>query len=179
MTLTAMMTRTSCTGAIIQMLSHGLMTALFFALIGMIYGRTHTRDVRKLGGLMKIMPFLAVGYVLAGLANLGLPGFSGFVAEMTIFVGSFENADTFHRTATIIACGSIVVTAVYILRVVGKILYQKVADPHYEQLTDATWDERVAVCCLIFCVAGLGLFPLWASNVISDAVAPILTVINP
>ncbi len=174
-----MMTRTSCTGAIIQMLSHGLMTALFFALIGMIYGRTHTRDVRKLGGLMKIMPFLAVGYVLAGLANLGLPGFSGFVAEMTIFVGSFENADTFHRTATIIACGSIVVTAVYILRVVGKILYQKVADPHYEQLTDASWDERVAVCCLIFCVAGLGLFPLWASNVISDAVAPILTVINP
>ena len=174
-----MMTRTSCTGAIIQMLSHGLMTALFFALIGMIYGRTHTRDVRKLGGLMKIMPFLAVGYVLAGLANLGLPGFSGFVAEMTIFVGSFENNDVFHRTATIIACGSIVVTAVYILRVVGKILYQKVADPHYETLTDATWDERVAVCCLIFCVAGLGLFPMWASNVINDAVAPILSVIQP
>jgi NADH-quinone oxidoreductase subunit M len=145
----------------------------------MIYGRTHTRDVRKLGGLMKIMPFLAVGYVIAGLANLGLPGFSGFVAEMTIFVGSFANNDVFHRTATIIACGSIVVTAVYILRVVGKILYQKVADPHYEELTDATWDERVAVCCLIFCVAGLGVFPLWASNVISDAVAPILSVVTP
>ena len=174
-----MMTRTSCTGAIIQMLSHGLMTALFFALIGMIYGRTHTRDVRRLGGLMKIMPFLAVGYVLAGLANLGLPGFSGFVAEMTIFVGSFQNNDVFHRTATIIACSSIVVTAVYILRVVGKILYQKVADPHYEELTDATWDERVAVCCLIFCVAGLGLFPMWASNVINDAVVPILNVIQP
>ncbi len=174
-----MMTKTSCTGAILQMLSHGLMTALFFALIGMIYGRTHTRDVRKLGGLMKIMPFLAVGYVIAGLANLGLPGFSGFVAEMTIFVGSFANNDVFHRTATIIACGSIVVTAVYILRVVGKILYQKVADPHYEELTDATWDERVAVCCLIFCVAGLGVFPLWASNVISDAVAPILSVVTP
>ena len=169
-----MMTRTACTGAILQMLSHGLMTALFFALIGMIYGRTHTRDIRKLGGLMKIMPFLSVGYVIAGLANLGLPGFSGFIAEMTIFVGSFENADTFHRTATIIACTSIVVTAVYILRVVGKILFQKVADPHYETLTDATWDERFSVCCLIFCVAGLGLAPLWASNVISDAVGPIL-----
>ena len=90
-----MMTRVSCTGAILQMLSHGLMTALFFALIGMIYGRTHTRDIRELGGLMKIMPFLSVGYVIAGLANLGLPGFSGFIAEMTIFNGSFENADTF------------------------------------------------------------------------------------
>ena len=172
-----MMTRTSCTGAILQMLSHGLMTALFFALIGMIYGRTHTRDVRRLGGLMKIMPFLSVGYVIAGLANLGLPGFSGFIAEMTIFVGSFENEGTFHTACTIIACCSIVVTAVYILRVVGKILFQEVADPHYLTLTDATWDERFSVCCLIFSVAALGLAPMWASNVINDAVGPILDVI--
>jgi NADH-quinone oxidoreductase subunit M len=131
-----------------------------------------------LGGLMKIMPFLAVGYVLAGLANLGLPGFSGFIAEMSIFVGSFENEDTFHRVCTIIACGSIVVTAVYILRVVGKILFGEVSDKHYLQLTDATWDERLAVVCLIACVAGLGVFPLWASNVISDAVIPILSNIK-
>ncbi len=169
-----MMTETSCTGAILQMLSHGLMTALFFALIGMIYGRTHTRDIRELGGLMKIMPFLSVGYVIAGLANLGLPGFSGFIAEMTIFVGSFENADTFHRCCTIIACTSIVVTAVYILRTVGFILFGKVTNPHYEELTDATWDEKFAVCCLIFCVAALGSFPLWASDVILNGVTPIL-----
>ncbi len=173
-----MMTQTACTGAILQMLSHGLMTALFFALIGMIYGRTHTRDIHKLGGLMKIMPFLSVGYVIAGLANLGLPGFSGFAAEMTIFVGSFENADMFHRVATVIACMSIVVTAVYILRTVGMILFGKVTNPHYLELTDATWDERLSVCCLIFCVAGLGSMPLWVSNVISDGVAPILNVIN-
>ena len=172
-----MMTRVSCTGAILQMLSHGLMTALFFALIGMIYGRTHTRDIRELGGLMKIMPFLSVGYVIAGLANLGLPGFSGFIAEMTIFNGSFENADTFHRCCTIIAITSIVVTAVYILRTVGFILFEKVKNPHFEELTDATWDERFAVCCLIFCVAGLGSAPLWASHVIDNAVAPILSVI--
>ena len=174
-----MMTQTACSGAILQMLSHGLMTALFFALIGMIYGRTHTRDVRKLGGLMKIMPFLAVGYLIAGLANLGLPGFSGFTAEMTIFVGSFMNNDTFHRVCTIIACSSIVVTAVYILRVAGKILMGSVADPHYEQLTDATWDERIAVACLIFCVAGLGLTPFFFKPIIDDALLPILTVINP
>ena len=169
-----MMTETSCTGAIIQMLSHGLMTALFFALIGMIYGRTHTRDIRELGGLMKIMPFLSVGYVIAGLANLGLPGFSGFVAEMTIFVGSFENTDTFHRCCTVIACTSIVVTAVYILRTVGFILFGKVTNPHFEELTDATWDEKFAVCCLIFCVAALGSFPFWASDVILNGVTPIL-----
>lgn len=173
-----MMTRVSCTGAILQMLSHGLMTALFFALIGMIYGRTHTRDIRELGGLMKIMPFLAVGYVIAGLANLGLPGFSGFIAEMTIFKGSFDNADMFHRTCTVIAITSIVVTAVYILRTVGFILFGKVTNPHFETLTDATWDEKFAVCCLIFCVAALGICPFWASNVISDAVGPILSSLN-
>ena len=169
-----MVTQTAITGAVIQMLSHGLMTALFFAVIGMIYHRAGTRDVRYLGGLMKVVPFLAVSYVVAGLANLGLPGFSGFVAEMNIFVGSFQNADTFHRVCTIVACTSIVVTAVYILRVVGKILFQKIPNPEFLKLTDATWDERLAVGGLIFCVAGLGTAPFWAQEVIYDAVGPII-----
>ena len=169
-----MVTQTAITGAVIQMLSHGLMTALFFAVIGMIYHRAGTRDVRYLGGLMKVVPFLAVSYVVAGLANLGLPGFSGFVAEMTIFVGSFQNADTFHRVCTIVACTSIGVTAVDILRVVGKILFQKIPNPEFLKLTDATWDERLAVGGLIFCVAGLGTAPFWAQEVIYDAVGPII-----
>ena len=153
-----MMSQTAVTGAILQMLSH-----------------------RELAGLMKIMPFLAVGYVIAGLANLGLPGFSGFIAEMTIFVGSFgaeplsgDPNTSFRMVATIIACTSIVVTAVYILRVVGKILYGEVENKHFLELTDATWDERFAVICLIFCVAGLGSFPFWVSNVISPSAGNIL-----
>ena len=169
-----MMTRTACTGAILQMLSHGLMTALFFAVIGMIYGRTHTRDIRLLGGLMRIMPFLAVAYVIAGLANLGLPGLSGFVAEMTVFVGSFEHPDLFHRVCTIIATTSIVITAVYILRTVGRILYGTCKNPEFEKLTDATWDERTAVICLIACVAALGMAPYWASTIINESVTPII-----
>ena len=174
-----MMTRTACTGAILQMLSHGLMTALFFALIGMIYGRTHTRDIRNMQGLMKIMPFLAVGYVIAGFANLGLPGFSGFVAEMTIFVGSFSIADTFHRVVTIIACTSIVITAVYILRVVGKILYGVPTNSEHLKLTDATWDERFTVVCLIACVAALGVAPMWISNLIGGDIVNIISNIQP
>ena len=170
-----MMTRTSCTGAVLQMLSHGLMTALFFALIGMIYGRTHTRDIRQMSGLMKIMPCLAVCYVIAGLANLGLPGFSGFIAEMTVFVGSFENADIFHRICTIIATCSIVITAVYILRTVGKFLYGEVNNPEYLKLTDASWDEKVAVFILIACVAGLGMAPFWVSDLISQSVEPVIS----
>ena len=173
-----MMSQTACTGAVLQMLSHGLMTALFFALIGMIYGRTHTRDIRELSGLMKIMPFLSVCYVIAGLANLGLPGLSGFVAEMTIFNGAFQHADVFHRTWTIIACCSIVITAVYILRLVGKILYGTCTNEHHLTLTDATWDERTAVIILIVCVAALGMAPWWISGMIGDSVLPIVNLIN-
>ncbi|MDO4951216.1 MAG: NADH-quinone oxidoreductase subunit M [Bacteroidales bacterium] len=173
-----MLTTTSTTGAVLQMLSHGLMTALFFALIGMIYGRTHTRDVRLMTGLMQIMPFLGVCFVIAGLANLGLPGLSGFVAEMSIFVGSFQNADTFHRVLTVMATCSIVVAAVYILRMVGKMLYGVCTDEHHLKLTDATWEERFAVICLIACIAGIGLFPSWISSMISDSVAPIIDAVK-
>ncbi len=169
-----MMNTAAGTGAVLQMLSHGLMTALFFALIGMIYGRTHTRDIRQLGGLMKVMPFLAVGYVIAGLANLGLPGLSGFVAEMTIFNGAFMHADTFHRVVTVVACTSIVITAVYILRVVGKILYGTCDNPGHLKLTDATWDERLSVVCLVAAIAGMGLAPLWVSDMIRGSVSEII-----
>lgn len=170
-----MMNTTAGTGAILQMLSHGLMTALFFALIGMIYGRTHTRDIRELNGLMKVMPFLAVGYVIAGLANLGLPGLSGFVAEMTIFNGAFMNNDTFHRVVTIIACTSIVITAVYILRVIGRILYGTCRNEAHLKLTDATWDERLTVICLIAAIAGMGTMPLWISDMVSGSVSTIIS----
>ena len=167
-----MLNTTAMTGAIMQMLSHGLMTALFFALIGMIYGRTHTRDIRLMGGLMKIMPFLGVSYVIAGFASLGLPGLSGFVAEMTIFVGSFQHADMFHRVFTIAACCSIVITAVYILRVVGKLLLGPVYDKHHLSLTDAVWWERLSAVTLIVSVAAIGCFPNFFTELINFTFSP-------
>ncbi|MDR2139092.1 MAG: NADH-quinone oxidoreductase subunit M [Tannerella sp.] len=171
-----MMTRTAVTGAVLQMLSHGLMTALFFALIGMIYGRTHTRDIREMSGLMSIMPFLSVGYVIAGLANLGLPGLSGFVAEMTVFVGAFEMNGTFHRTLTILATTSIVITAVYILRLTGKILYGETENSAHLKLTDATWDERLTLICLIVAIAGLGLAPFGISRIVSESIGHVIAL---
>ena len=169
-----MINQTAATGAVIQMLSHGLMTALFFALIGMIYGRTHTRDIRELNGLMRIMPFLSVCYVIAGLGNLGLPGLSGFVAEMTIFVGSFQHEETFYRVLTIAACSSIVITAVYILRMVGKILFGTCTNEHHLKLTDATLVERSPVIVLICCIAGIGLAPFFVSDLVNGGVTPII-----
>ncbi|MCL1934560.1 MAG: NADH-quinone oxidoreductase subunit M [Candidatus Azobacteroides sp.] len=169
-----MMNQTAMTGAIMQMLSHGLMTALFFSLIGLIYGRTHTRDIREMGGLMKIMPFASVCYVIAGLASLGLPGLSGFVAEMTIFVGSFQHSDLFHRTFTIIACASIVITAVYILRTIAKLLYGPVQDSHHLHLPDAAWYEKISAVFLIVGIAVMGMYPLGISDIIRDSLLPII-----
>jgi len=169
-----MVNKTSFNGAILQMLSHGLMTAMFFALIGMIYGRTGTRDIKKLGGLMKVMPFLAVMYVIAGMASLGLPGLSGFVAEMTIFVGAFQHDDLFHRVATIVAVSSIVVTAVYILRVVGKILFGPIINDEHTKLTDAVWHEKLPLIVLLIAIAGMGIAPLWISDLILDSLQPIV-----
>ena len=162
-----MLNQTAQTGAVLQMLSHGLMTALFFALIGLIYGRTHTRDIREMSGLMKVIPFASVCYVIAGLASLGLPGLSGFVAEMTIFVGSFQNADLFRRILTIVATCSIVITAVYILRTIAIILQGPVKNPEHLTLKDATWYEKVSVVGLILGIVALGIFPAFVSNVIN------------
>jgi len=169
-----MLNETAMTGAVLQMLSHGLMTALFFALIGMIYGRTHTRLITEMGGLMKVLPFLGVSYVIAGLASLGLPSLSGFVAEMTIFIGAFQHTDLFHRILTITATTSIVITAVYILRMIGKIFYGKVVNPEHLKLTDATWYERVSVITLIVVIFAIGSAPFWISSMIHESVIPVI-----
>ena len=163
-----MLTTTAVTGAVMQMVSHGLMTALFFAVIGMIYERTHTREVNEMGGLLKVMPFISTVLFIVGLCSLGLPGLSGFVAEMTIFVGSWQNADAFHRIATIIACMSIVVTAVYILRAIGKVAMGPIKES-YEGLTDANWYEKAAAIVLLAGILAIGLAPSWLNDLIKPA----------
>jgi len=169
-----MLNKTASTGAVLQMISHGLMTALFFALIGMLYSRTKTRIITEMGGLMKVLPFLSVCYVIGGLASLGLPGLSGFVAEMTIFVGAFEHEDLFHRVATIVAVSSIVVTAVYILRVVGLLLMGPVRNEGYYNFPKAKWFEKIATVSLIIGILVIGLTPLWLSDMIRDSLGMIV-----
>ncbi len=161
-----MLTKTAMVGAVLQMVSHGIMTALFFAVIGMIYQRTHTRMGDEMGGLFKVMPFLGSVFIIAGLTSLGLPGFSGFVAEMTVFVGSWQVPDLFHRTATILATMSIVVTAVYILRGVGVTLWGPIKN-EFAQLTDAAWNEKLASIILVASIIVMGTMPWWLSDMIS------------
>ena len=169
-----MLNKTAWNGAILQSLSHGFMTALFFALIGMIYGRTNTRDVTKLGGLLKVIPFISATYVIAGLASLGLPGFSGFVAEMNIFVGAFEHTELPYRIATIFAISAIVVTAVYILRVVGIMLMGPVKNDSFLVMEKVTWYEKTGILLMLLPIIGIGVAPLWLSEMILKSIQPFI-----
>lgn len=161
-----MLTQTAITGAVMQMVSHGLMTALFFAAIGMIYSRTHTRMVEQMGGLLKTMPFISTVFVIAGLCSLGLPGTSGFVAEMTVFMGSWQNTNTMYRLATILACVSILVTTVYILRAVGQTIMGPLKIINYEDISDARWNEKFAAAILIIGIMAIGIVPFWLNELL-------------
>jgi len=181
------LTKTAITGAVMQMVSHGLMTALFFAGIGMIYDRTHTRQLSQLGGLLKIMPFISTVFVIAGLCSLGLPGFSGFVAEVTVFMGGWSRADNFYRIATIVACASIVVTAVYILRAVGKAIMGplNVGEGDSSLLgraagggVDAKWNEKWAAALLIIGIVAIGIAPFWLNDLVTPATETIMNKIS-
>lgn len=172
-----MLTQTAMTGAVMQMVSHGVMTALFFAVIGMIYDRTHTRMVNDMGGLMKVMPFVATIFFIVGLCSLGLPGLSGFVAEMTVFVGSWENTSAFHRIATIAAAMSIVVTAVYILRAVGQTVMGPIKN-EYTQLKDASWNEKLAAILLVAGILAIGIAPFWLNDLIKPGIELIMNRIS-
>jgi len=163
-----MLTTTAMTGAVMQMVSHGLMTALFFAVIGMIYDRTHTRMVAEMGGLMRSMPFIMTVLFIVGLCSLGLPGLSGFVADVTVFMGSWEHPDAFHRIATIAACMSIVVTAVYILRAVGQVAMGPIKE-NFIPLKDAAWNEKLAAILLIVAIVAIGVMPSWLNELVRPA----------
>lgn len=164
----AMLTKAAIMGAVMQMVSHGIMTALFFAAIGMIYDRAHTRQANELGGMLKQIPFIGSAFMIAGLTSLGLPGFSGFVSEMTIFVGSWEHAGIFYKVATILACASIVVTAVYILRAVGFAIWGTITNKEYERFKDASWSEKGATILLVAGIVFIGIFPFWLIQLIQN-----------
>jgi len=150
------------TGAVLQMFSHGVMTALFFVLVGAIYDRAHTRDSVVLNGLAKRMGITAIFFAFAGLASLGLPGLSGFVAELLVFIGAF-------RTEPILAVLGVIgaaVTAVYILRLIARVFFGPL-NPQWDHLTDISKREGFAAAVLAVPILFIGIWP-----------SPFLRVIN-
>ncbi|MHC4995326.1 MAG: complex I subunit 4 family protein [Planctomycetota bacterium] len=169
-------------GAVIQMFSHGIMTGLFFGLIGMVYGRTHTRDIHAMGGLSQRIPWLATCFFIGGLASLGLPGLSGFVAESHVFLGGFfANAwgdVTLMRVCTILATSSIVVTAVYVLRGLSRAFQGEILNDDYKTLTDADLPEKLCTGILVGVLAVVGLWPQPFIDLVEGSMMPFISRLN-
>lgn len=151
----ASLTREGLTGAGLQMFSHGIMTALFFAVVGMVYDRAHTRDIRELGGLFRHMPLAMLGFVIGGLVSMGMPGFSGFIAEMPIYMGAWRVAPV----VAIVSAISIVVTAAYILLVVRRVFFGETPEGIKPGLADISIMDKVVVIMLSVILIVVGLFP--------------------
>ncbi|MFA7077556.1 MAG: NADH-quinone oxidoreductase subunit M [Syntrophomonas sp.] len=164
----------SINGAVMMMFAHGVMAALFFAMIGNLYHKSHTRNVFDFGGLAHQMPRLATGFMLAGLASLGLPGTVNFIGEFTIFVGAFRE----YQILTIIAISGIIITAVYILRTLGNVLFGP-RRPEWDHLQDLKGPEMVPLLVLGGAILLGGILPFTIMDLINSGVGQLLQQIGP
>ena len=151
----ATMNQIGITGAVLQMFSHGVMTALVFLMIGALYDQAHTRDLKDFGGIAKVMPMWVVFYAIAGLANVGLPGLSGFTAEFHIFVGTFQSYPVFGGLAIFAAA----LAAAYMLRMFGIVFFGPF-NPRWKDLKDLSPVEAIAGGLLIASIVLMGVW--WA-----------------
>ncbi len=170
----ASLNREGLLGAGMQMFSHGVMTALFFAVVGMVYDRAHTRDIARLGGMYKKMPWAATGFIIAGLVSMGMPGFSGFTAEFPIFMGVWQAAPI----VAIISAVGVILTAAYILRVVGKVFFGPVPAELETTVGDITVLDKIAIGLLAVIMVAIGVFPGLMSPVVQSGVERILHVLG-
>ena len=156
------------TGAAMQLFTHGTITGLLFLLVGMVYDKAHTRYIPDLGGLAKRMPFLAVALLVAGLASLGLPGTSGFVAELLIFLGAFK----VFAVPTAIAVFGVVLAAAYILWTIQRVMFGPIKE-RFADITDVSGVQYVPIALLVIAIILVGVFPSIISDVFSSGVEPI------
>tara|TARA_Y100000590_G_scaffold106972_1_gene121696 strand:+ start:1446 stop:3008 length:1563 start_codon:yes stop_codon:yes gene_type:complete len=161
------------TGAAMQMFTHGTITGLMFLLVGLVYEKAHTRHIPDLGGLATRMPILASGFILAGLASLGLPGTSGFVSEVLVFLGTFP----VWNIGTLLSAFGIVITAGYILWMIQRTFFGPSIE-RFNNVRDASTLEAVPLAILAISVLVIGLFPSIISDVFQLGISPIIQGIS-
>ena len=161
-------------GAALQMFTHGTITGLLFITVGLIYDRTHTREIPEMRGLMHHVPLIGVVMLVAGLASLGLPGLSGFVAEITVFLGSLE----VHPAATIAAVFGVVLAAGYILWAMERVFFGPPSE-RWAHLPDATaWWERTAMAGMLLFIVAIGIYPRLLTEAVESGIAPIAAIVG-
>ena len=156
------------TGASMQMFAHGTITGLLFLLVGVVYDKTHTRYIPDLGGLATKMPYVASVFLIAGLASIGLPGLSGFVAEVLVFLGSFKA----FAWPTVLAAFGIVLAAGYILWMIERVFFGA-ARGHLPSVTDAGVIEAIPLGLLVISIVVIGVYPALLTDVMDAGVRPI------
>ena len=167
------LSQVSMTGATLQMFSHGIITGLLFALVGLVYDKTHVRIIPELGGLARRMPIILVVFSVAGLAALGLPGTSGFAAEFLVFLGSFRSTVVSGiQIYTILGVLGIVITAGYILWMLQRVFYGP-PKAQYEGVLDADRLERFTIFSLAAVIMLIGIYPRILTDVIDMGILPI------
>ncbi|MEJ2750712.1 MAG: NADH-quinone oxidoreductase subunit M, partial [Anaerolineae bacterium] len=174
-------------GAGIQMVSHGIMTALFFSVVGMIYDRAHTRDMDDLDGMSKPLPWLVVPFIIGGLVSMGMPGLSGFLAEFPIFLGVWQggnlnltgtvfglNPANYYPIIAMIAALGIIITAAYILRAVGKVFFGEYQGEKWHDMRPLLAIDKITLIsfCLILIV--IGVFPSVIAPIVKSGVTPVV-----
>jgi NADH-quinone oxidoreductase subunit M len=167
----------SLTGAALQMFSHGIVTGLLFAMAGLCIHNIEVRDLRKLGGLARQVPVIAVVFSVAGLASLGLPLTSGFAAEFLIFLGAFNSTIPYAQVYTIVAIIGVVLTAGYILWMLQQAFYGPVKD-EFNGIKDADGLEKFYTFVLIAVIMLVGIYPAILTDVFKMGIAPIVALIG-
>jgi NADH-quinone oxidoreductase subunit M len=150
-------------GAVIQMINHGVSTGALFLIVGMIYERRHTRQISELGGLQKVAPVMAAFFTVVMLSSIGLPGLNGFVGEFLVLIGSFGP----HRWWAVVATFGVVLAAVYLLWAYQRVFHGEPTGDNAKML-DLNLREKAVLVPLLILIVGMGVYP-----------KPILDRINP
>src|SRR5438876_4279354 len=168
----ATLTENGLNGSIFQMFAHGIITGLFYALVGLVYEKAHSRAIFAMGGFGQMMPGIATAFTVAGLSSLGLPATAGFVAEFMTFLGALQSTHPWWLFPAVIGA---FLTAVYVLRVTKQIFWgPKAADPHFQHLPDAQGPEWVALVLLVGTLVLFGVAPGIAIGPVDTATLPLL-----
>lgn len=174
-------------GAGIQMVSHGVMTALFFAVVGMIYDRAHTRNMDDLSGMRQALPFLAIPFIIAGLVSMGMPGLSGFIAEFPIFMGLWEggnlsltdtafglNPASYYQVVAILSVLAIIITAAYILRAVHKVFWGDYEADKWHDMRPILPIDKLTVIMFCFILIIIGIVPSVIGPIVEAGMTPVV-----